>query len=190
MKSFTKIFAFLITASLITCCSGSLKTSSNTEKGAILNNYKTYAWITPADPEGTSRADDRVYAPLIQQQADAALEKKGMQIDAEKPDAVFLFDAHIEEQVKYTKAPTTMGSYYYGGPGYYPAFGPPMPGGEVLPESYEEGILAFQMFDTKTKKVLWRGWAKKPLTGKSDVEADIKQAVRDIFAQLPIKHKQ
>jgi hypothetical protein len=59
-------------------------------------------------------------------------------------------------------------------------------GGEVLPKEYAEEMLAFERFDTKTKKVLWRGWASKPLSAKSN----IKHAVRDIFSRLQIRHKE
>jgi hypothetical protein len=171
-------------------CSVKLQTASNTEKGAILNNYKTYAWIAPHDPDGKSRADDKAYGRLIHEQVDAALQKKGLVLNSEKPDAVFTFQTKVEERVKYSNAPASNSSFYYGGPGYYMGYGPAVPGGEVLPESYDEGMLSIEMFDANTKKVLWRGWATKPLSAKSDVESDIRKAIKDIIIKLPIKHNQ
>ena len=188
MKSIQVILYAAISIAML-CCSGGLQTSSKLTDNATLENYKTYAWVVPPDPDGKSRDDDKIFAPLIQQQADAALQKKGLKLDTLKPDVVFLFDAHVEDRVKYSKAPVSRYSYYFGGPGYYAGYAPPLAGGEILPEEYAQGMLAFEMSDASSKKVIWRGWAEKPLTGKSDVEADIKRAVRDIFSRLPIKQK-
>jgi len=197
MKSAQKSLVSVIVVLLASGCSGGLQTGSRTESDASLKAYHTYAWIAPDDPDAISHAG-KVFAPLILSEADVALQKKGMKMDTLQPDAVFVFDSKVEEQVKYSKAPLTTYNYFWGGPGYYAGYGyagyagygPPIPGGEVLPEEYEQGMLAFQMFDAKTRKVLWRGWASKTLTGKSDVEADVKRAVRDIFIRLRIKHKQ
>ena len=197
MKLIHTTFIYLVIAMLVTGCSPSLQTSSKTEDGVKLDNYKTYAWIAPHNPEDTSRRDDKRYAPLIRQLADQTLEKKGMKLDASQPDAVFAFDTRVEERVKYSKAARSSASYYYGGTSYYPGVyvgstyydnNAVIPGGEVLPQEYDQGMLVIQMFDAKTKKVLWRGYAEKTLTGKSDIEADIKKAVKDIFIRLPIKH--
>lgn len=183
---------------LVSGCSGSLQVNSKLENGVTLEGYKTYAWVAPHNPEEKTRVDDKRYAPLIRQLSDEALQKKGMKLDTLAPDALFSFDTRVEERVKYSKAALSNPTYYYGGAGYYPGFyvGPayyentaPIPGGEVLPEEYDEGMLAIQMFDTKSKKVLWRGFAEKPLTAKTDVDATIKTAVRGVFNQLPIKNK-
>lgn len=183
---------------LLLGCSGKLQTTSKLENGITLDGYSTYAWVAPHNPEAKTRADDKRYAPLIRQLSDESLQKKGMKLDTLAPDALFSFDTKVEERVKYSKAALTNPTYYYGGPGYYPGFyvGPayyentaPIPGGEVLPEEYDQGMLSIQMFDTKSKKVLWRGLAQQPLDAKTNVEAVIKAAVRDIFDQLPVKLK-
>lgn len=191
------IFLIVITSLLINC-SGSLKTTGKLENGVTLDNYSTYAWVAPHNPDEKTRVDDKRYAPLIRRLSDEALKKKGMRLDTLAPDALFSFDTRVEERVKYSKAQLTNPTYYYGGAGYYPGFyvGPayyentaPIPGGEVLPEEYDEGMLTIQMFDTKSKKILWRGFAAQPLTAKTNVEAVIKTAVRSVFNKLPVKHK-
>lgn len=188
----------LTVAFLVSACSENLQVTSKLENGVTLDGYSTYAWVAPHNPDGKTRVDDKRYAPLIRQLSDEALQKKGMKLDTLAPDALFSFDTRVEERVKYSKAAMSNPTYYYGGAGYYPGFyvGPayyentaPIPGGEVLPEEYDEGMLAIQMFDTKSKKVLWRGFAEKPLTGKTNIEATIKSAVQSVFVQLPIKHK-
>lgn len=196
--SILAIFSYTVLIIFFANCSGSLKTSGKTENGVTLGNYKTYAWIAPHNPEDSSRKDDKRYAPFIRQLTEQALTKKGMKLDAQQPDAVFAFDTRVEERVKYSKAGMSNASYYYGGAGYYPGVyvgaayydnSAIIPAGEVLPEEYDQGMLVIQMFDAKTKKLLWRGYAEKTLTAKSNVEADIKKAVKDIFMDLPVKHK-
>ena len=194
-----RISLFLISiAALMSDCAGSLKTTSKLENAVTLDNYSTYAWVAPRNPDEKKRVDDKRYAPLIRRLSDEALRKKGMKLDTLAPDALFSFDTSVEERVKYSKAALSNPTYYYGGPGYYPGFyvGPayyentaPIPGGEVLPEEYDEGMLVIQMFDTKSKKMLWRGFAEQPLTAKTNIEAVIKAAVRDVFKKLPVKHK-
>ena len=189
---------FTAVAALVSSCAGSLKTTGKLENGVTLDSYKTYAWVAPHNPNEKTRADDKRYAPMIRRLSDEALQKKGMRMDTLAPDALFSFDTRVEERVKYSKAPLSNPTYYYGGAGYYPGFyvGPayyentaPIPGGEVLPEEYDEGMLIIQMFDTKSRKVLWRGFAGQPLTAKTNVEAVVKAAVRGVFSKLPVKHK-
>lgn len=198
MKMICATLIYSVIVTFVTGCSPSLQTSSKLESGVELNNYKTYAWVAPHNPDDKSRNDDKIYAPLIRQLSEQVLEKKGMKIDPLQPDALFAFDTRVEERVKYSKAAISNASYYYGGAGYYPGVyvgaayydnNAIIPGGEVLPEEYDEGMLAIQMFDAKTKKILWRGFAEKELTAKSDVEAIVRKAVKDVFSRLPIKHK-
>jgi hypothetical protein len=188
----------LILAILTSACAPSLKTTSKTENGVTFSNYKTYAWVAPHDAEEKSRADDKRFAPLIKQLCDEALTKKGLKLDALHPDALFAFDTRIEERVKYKRGSISNpnNNYLYGGAGYYPGVyvgstyyeNNSVPGGEIQPEEYDQGMMGIQMFDAKTKKVLWRGYAEKELTAKTDAEATIKKAVKDIFILLPIKN--
>jgi hypothetical protein len=181
--------AIIVAGQCVWSCSGSLQTASKTTPDATLDQYRSYAWATPGKPDDKTPVDTRMFAPLIYREAAAALGKKGLELYTIQPDAVFIFHSSVQERVKYSKAAATTYSPYFEGPGYYPGFGPGVPGGEVLPQTYEEGTLAFEMYDTKTRKLIWQGWAEKTLTAKSDVQADIKQAINAIFNRLPIHHK-
>ncbi|MBK7652790.1 MAG: hypothetical protein IPJ20_21385 [Flammeovirgaceae bacterium] len=50
-------------------------------------------------------------------------------------------------------------------------------------------MLYVSMMDTKTREPLWGGWAKKKLTPKTDVEAVIQSAVKNIFSRLKVDHQ-
>jgi len=172
-------------------CSGGIKTSSTTTKDAQLKNYKTYAWGKPGDAEEDSRKDDKVFAGLILELANAELKKRGFKLDTENPDAVFLFDTHVQERTDYTQNPyVSVRKEKLRGYGYYGAYSVPSPtGGQFIAHETVNGMLFIEMHDTKTQKLLWRGWAEEEITHKNDIEADIRTAVKHIFMRLPVKHK-
>lgn len=192
-----KSFFFVVIISGICCsCSSELKTSSWRAKGVDLKQYKSYAWLAPGDTSFNRRRDDKLYAGTIVQAADAELKKKGMTVNTQSPDAVFIFDTHLEDHVHYTQSPTVsvgvgvgMAPGYYGGPGYYMGGTVPVAGGEVTANYVKQGTLIIEMYDLKTNKLIWKGWASKELDYTSDVNYILRKSIRDIFIYLPIKVK-
>lgn len=196
-KRFLKLLFWMASAAAMYSCSGSLKISASKVDAAELKNYKTYAWIAPGDTSLNTRRDDKIYAGLIESSANKELKNKGMEIDNQNPDAVFMFDSHIDDKVAYRQKPVNenasfgFGGYAYGynGTGYYTGAYNPMQGLETTNIIVEEGTLSYSMFDRKTGKMLWNGSAVKNLNAKTDIEATIKKATSFIFTKLPIKHK-
>lgn len=189
-SSFLTYCSFLFLLVLMAGCSGGIQTSSMTTKGAELKKYKTYAWVKPGNPDDETRKDDKLYSGLILELANSELKKKGFRLDAENPEAVFLFDTKVEDRIKYTQNPQVTVGVGFGGPGYYGGFSAPVAGGEFIAHETMQGMLFIEMYDTKTQKLLWRGWAEEEITQKNDVEADIRKAVKHIFIRLPVKHKE
>lgn len=190
MKTFVSCFALLIVLLIASC--GGVKTFSTEAKDANLKKYKTYAWVRPGDPDSEYRKDDKIYSGLILELANEELKKKGFVLDTLQPEAVFAFDTRVSEQVDYSVgAPPTAGvDFGYTGYGYYGGYYAPVPvSGSIRREEFEEGMLYIDMFDAKTKVPLWGGWAKAKLTAKSDVEADVRAAVKHIFMRLRVSHK-
>ena len=192
-----KLLLGILTAVSLCACSGSLKISASKVDKDELKNYKTYAWIAPGDTALNTRRDDKIYAGLIESSANKELQKKGMTIDNQNPDVVFMFDTHIDEKIEYRKiadnrdASFGFGGYAYGyhGAGYYTGGYNPNQGFESTHILVDEGTLSYSMFDRKTGKMLWKGAATQNLDNKTNVEATIKKATRSIFSKLPIKHK-
>jgi hypothetical protein len=184
-------FCLLILPFGLLSCSGNLQTYSDTDPKIDLKSYKSYAWIAPGDSVLNPERKDKVYGKLIVNSADAELTKKGMTVDIHKPDALFTFDTKIEEKVKYARAaPASVDPGYVGAYGYYYVGDQaPTRGGEIMPSTYEEGLLYFIMYDTKTGKRIWSGGATKPLTASDEAEKLVKTVVKKIFTRLPIKHK-
>jgi len=189
-----KSSVFVLALFVLGACGG-IKTSSWTAKGVNLKGYKSYAWVVPGDSTLGHRRDDKLYAGTIQYVADTELKAKGMVVDTNQPDAVFMFDTRLEDHVRYSQSPTVSVGFgvgspgYYGGPGYYMGGMVPVAGGEVTANYYKQGTLVIEMYDLKTNKLLWRGWATKELDYSTDMDYTIRKAVHDIFIYLPIKHK-
>jgi hypothetical protein len=184
-------FCLLILSFGMLSCSGNLQTYSDKDPKIDLKPYKSYAWIAPGDSVLNAERKDKVYGNLIVKSADAELKKKGMTVDVNKPDALFMFETKIEEKVKYARAaPASVDVGYVGAYGYYYVGDvAPVRGGEIMPSTYDEGLLYFNMYDRKTGKRIWSGGATKPLKASDEIEELIKTAVKNIFTRLPIKHK-
>jgi hypothetical protein len=178
-----------VTLSFLASCSGGLQSYSYKAKGVDLKKYKSYAWGKPADAESDSRKDDKIYAGLILQLSNDELQKKGFVLNTEQPDAVFVFDTRVEDRIVYSQTPQVSVGVGFGGPGYYGGFAAPVAGGDIVQNTVRQGMLYIEMYDTQTKKLLWRGWAQEEITYKNDIEADIRTAVKHIFIRLPVKHK-
>jgi hypothetical protein len=191
----TKSVFVIAALGLLSGCTSGLHTSSWKAKGVDLKAYTTYAWIVPGDTTLGHLRDDKLYAGLIQNVADTELKAKGMVVDTQSPQAVFMFDTRLEDHVRYSQSPTVSVGFgvgspgYYGGPGYYMGGTVPVAGGEVTANYYKQGTLLISMYDLKTQKELWRGWAKKELDYTTDMDYTIRKAIHDIFVYLPIKHK-
>jgi hypothetical protein len=175
-------------------CSGSLKTYSHKDPQIDLSPYKSYAWVAaPGDSVLNAERKDKVYGNLIVHSADAELQKKGMTRNVNSPDALFVFESKVEEKVKYGRAaPASVDPGYVGAYGYYYVGDQaPVRGGEIMPTEYDEGLLYFNMYDTKTGKRIWSGGATRVLTSSDNdnIEQIIKTAVKNILKELPIKHK-
>jgi len=191
--AYSRIFfpALLIGVTILfsSCSSTGITSRSVKTKGVDLKKYKTYAWIKPADAEEEVRKDDKLYGKLILQLCNEELLKKGFVLDTENPDALFIFDTHVEDRVSFSQTPQVSVGFGFGGPGYYGGVAAPVAGGELVQHNYQHGMLFIEMYDTKTKQLLWKGWAEAKITYKNDIESDIRTAVKHIFMRLPVKHK-
>jgi Domain of unknown function (DUF4136) len=194
LVSFSKMNGAVLLLAFILMSCGGIQIDSTQTKGVDLKKYKTYAWGKPGDsdhdPNQEIRKDNKKpYAGLIKRLANEELLKKGFVLDTLQPDAIFVFNSRVEERLTSSQGNVNTGrgydGYGYYGGGYYSPVGV----GRSSQHTFEEGMLYVDMLDTKTRTPLWGGWAKKKLTAKSDVEADVRSAVEKIFNQLKVQHK-
>ena len=183
-------YLLLTTIIILTSCSENTHTFSDRDTKVDLQQYKTYAWIAPGDTVLNAHRKDKLYGGFIVHTANIELEKKGMEMNTTQPDALFMFETHLEDKVAYTQSPTLSVGVGYGGPGYYVGGSAPVAGGHIKESLYKEGMLIINMYDRRTGDLIWSGGANRSLTNSTDVEEVIKTAVKFIFVRLPIKHKE
>ncbi len=192
--SLIKMNGTVLLLAFILCSCGGIQIDSTQTKGVDLKKYKTYAWGKPGDQDHDpnyepGKATKKMYTGLIKKLANEELLKKGFVLDTLKPDAIFVFNSRVEERLTTSHGNVNTG-YAYDGYGYYGGgYYSPVGVGRTSHQAFEEGMLYVDMLDTKTRQPLWGGWAKKKLTAKSDVEADVRSAVNQIFKRLKVQHK-
>lgn len=164
-----------------------LRVGSDRDPAASFSAYHTYAWMPPRT---------NIYEspnPLVVQRAhDAiqdALSAKGYQLASSPKEADFVVDFTIgsRERTDIRSYPAPYGGPWFRGTSYW--WGAPYWGSEVDVRQYREGTLSIDIFDGRTDRPVWHGWARKDLT-RTDIEhssGSIRQAVDSVLAQFPPK---
>jgi len=153
------------------------------------SRYKSYAWIAPGDSIFNRYRPDKLFGGFIMNMANQELKSKGMVVDTIQPSAILMFHTKVEDKTRYTQSPTLSVGVGVAGPGYYAGGMAPVAGGEIKESYYQNGALAFEMFDSKTGHLIWTGGDKKDFTNSDDIQKMITTSVKKIFKKLPIKSK-
>jgi hypothetical protein len=145
---------------------------------ANFSQYKTYSWqeIKPSDSLWDTR---------IKRAVDAQLAAKGWtQVDNGGDVAIVA--------IKTTKTQKTLNTFYDGmgggwgwrrfGGGGFGNFGE----SETTEQDYKEGTLVIDLYDAKTKQLLWRGSAEDTLSSKAEKnEKNLEKGVAKMFKSFP-----
>jgi Domain of unknown function (DUF4136) len=142
---------------------------------ANFSQYKTYSWqaIKPANSLWDAR---------IKSAVDAQLAAKGWtQVDSGGDVAIVA--------IKTTQTQRTLQTFYdgFGGGWGWRRFGA---GGfgesETTEQDYKEGTLVVDMYDAKTKQLIWRGSAEDTLSSKAEKnEKNLDKGVARMFKKFP-----
>ncbi|MDE2136248.1 MAG: DUF4136 domain-containing protein [Gammaproteobacteria bacterium] len=168
----------------LAACS-TLQVGSDFDRTADVTGYKTFAWM-PREHYGTKN-------PLIVQRTkdsiQSVLTSKGLTYVDDGTKADFLVDftigAHDRTDIRSYPAPYADFGWW-GRPGWW---GYSYWGDQVDVRQYREGILSIDMFDVRSHRPVWHGWAKKELSeGDSEhSEASIRTAVAAVLETFPRK---
>jgi len=164
----------------VTGCT-TMNVSSHVRSGIDFAQYRTYDW-GPADalPTGDPRLDKN---PFFQDHVLGAVEKqlaaRGYQrSDSGTPDLLIHYHASITERIDINRADTERGYCYEDDCR-----------AGVL--DYEAGTIVLDIVDTRTNKVIWRGWAQDSLEGvlenQDKMAQQINEAVTRMLSRLPPK---
>ena len=167
---------------LVACTT--LRVDSDFDRSADFSAYHAFSWL-PRTQYGTRN-------PLVAQRAREAIQselaQKGFTYtsDAASTDVIVDFTIGARERMDISSYPAPYAGPWYGG---YPWWGYSYWGNEVDVRQYREGTLAIDVFDARTHKPVWHGWAKKELT-HADLEhseAPIRKAVQAVLEKFPAK---
>jgi hypothetical protein len=168
-----------------------------------LSNYHTFAWMPPAQ-KGNNKMMGDVADAKIKDAATAALAAKGLRLNQHNPDLVVTYTSIVGRGSRtnyYSSYP------YYGGlyPGwgfgfgwgwgwyrpYYYAYGAPFAyyGGLTYAEKehFKEGTLIIDLIDTRTRRIVWRGFGVGEVhhNPQKDVD-DLPKVVSGVLDQLQV----
>jgi len=175
------LYGFLLTVMLADCAS--LKVGSDFDANANFSGYHSFSWM-PREHHGTSN-------PLVVQRAhdaiEAELKRKGFSYSENAAAADFVVDftigSHDRVDIDSYPAPYA-GPWIWSYPGWW---GHRYWGDEVDVRQYREGTLSIDVFDTRSHKAVWHGWATKELS-RADIERSqhpIQAAVATVLEKFP-----
>lgn len=174
----------LIAAVLLLTACATVRVGSDYDHTADFSRYHTFAWMPPRtdlrdtpDPLVVQRAHDAI---------EASLQSKGYRLVSDPAAADFVVDFTIgaHERTDITSFPEPYRGPWFGRRAWW---GAPYWGNRIDVRQYQEGTLSIDMFDGKSKRPVWHGWARKELT-RSDIERSdesIRKAVDAVLAKFP-----
>ena len=144
------------------------------DKHANFAQYKTYSWKKV-------KVNDQLWEPRIKEAVDSQLAAKGWRRVDDDGDVSLT-------AIGTTRLERTLDTFYNGFGGWrWRGFG----GTATTTEhDYKEGTLVVDIFDTKTKQLIWRGNAEDMLSGSADKnEKKLNKAVEKMFKKFPPEAK-
>ena len=160
-------------AALILAGCATMSVGSFAERRTDFRQYRTYTWgpvaaLATGDPrlDNNPFFHERVQADVERQLAMRGLEKA----TSAAPDLLLHYHASITQVVDPGGADLKYGD-------------------DCMPQVYDVGTLTLDLIDTRTNKLVWRGWAERSIGGAIDVqelmERQIDEAVARIVERLP-----
>lgn len=175
--------ALLLPLLLVLTGCETLRVGSDYDRSAAFSTYHTFSWL-PRDNYGVA---DPLVVQRTRDAIESALEHKGYRYVSDMAQADFAVDFTVgsRERVDVRTYPRAFaGPWGWYGPGWW---GYPYWGTGVDVYRYREGVLAIDVFDARTHRPVWHGWAKKPLS-RADMEhsaGPIRKAVDAVLARFP-----
>jgi hypothetical protein len=154
-----------------------LRVNSHLERGTDFSRYRTYNWGSPDSwTTGDPRLDNNpFFQELVRAYVDRQLFSRGFEKTmSEAPDLRLHYHASFTERIDGYGIEAQYGS---------------CDKHDCEPYVYEAGTLLLDFVDTRTNRVVWRGWAEGSVDGVIDnqqrLEQRVDEAVRRILARLP-----
>jgi len=176
---------FTVAAALLIAAPGfAQKVTIDYAHGFDFDSVTTFQYV---DTEESNIKDNPMMGDRVVSMIKQELREGGLQEVQENPDLYVTYHFTSEERKQLSTTSMGMGGYGgywddWGGWGGYGGFGGPMMGSSTTQEySYEEGTLVIDAYDSKEKKMVWRG--SGTVTVKEKPEKQVKQ-VENILKKL------
>jgi len=143
--------------------------SVNYNKSQDFSQYHTYTWAS----NNANQIQNSILAQQAQSDINTAMQGKGLQMvqESQNPDLILLASGGMQQQTSYS----AWGMRGIGG-GM----------GGITPQQNVVGTLIVDLYDAKTKSLLWRGIAQNTLsTNGSKNSQMVTKAVQKMFKQYP-----
>lgn len=179
------LFGLAVLLPLALALSGceTLRVGTDYDRAANFSSYHTFTWL----PRENYGVRDPLVAQRTKDTIVNALEQKGYRYVSDPSEADFAVDFTLgsRERVDIHTYPQPYAWPWYGYGRYW--WGYPYWGSSVDVTTYREGTLAIDVFDAKTHRPVWHGWAKKSLSHEDIVHSTeaIRKAVDAVLAKFP-----
>jgi hypothetical protein len=151
-----------------------------------MSGYHSFAWLPAHGKHNEGVASNSAYDLKVKDATVASLSAKGLRLQNNDPDLLVTYSATVGQGSKTVYASTYYGSGFYPGCGFgwgwgwrpYYYYGAPFVyyGGStaVGKEHYKEGTVIIDLIDTRSHKIVWRGF------GVGEVHKDPQKNVDDL----------
>ncbi len=199
---FMKKLIYVLPAVLLVVLSSC--TSYNYYKAAInktdLSSYHTFAWMPQAKADGKNQSN-AMADNKIKDATTKSLLSKGLKLSQDTPDLIINYTLTTGQGSRtnlYASYPVYPFGYFGFGWGwgyrpYYYAYGAPFSYyGAVVAEKehYKEGTLIIDLIDSRTHRIVWRGFGVGEVHKNNEKNiADLPKVVEGILDQLQIMNQ-
>jgi len=177
--SFYRAIGFVAIAALSACSRYDYYTAGLNKTN--MSQYRSFAWLSPQGKTEDRPTANAVADLKIKDAAVASLTNKGLRMQKNNPDLLVTYTAKVGLGSKTVYYPTYYGTGFYPafGIGYYWGWGGPAfvyYGGitAVDKEHFKEGTIIIDLIDTRTRRVVWRGF------GVGEVHHNVQKNIDDI----------
>ena len=159
--------AAVVVLALATTAAYAQKVNVDSDPAAPFATYKTYAWH-----EGTP-APDPLAQERLQSAVDEKLSARGLAMNTSAPDVIVVTHVTTSDRKELVLN------------GFGP--GPWWGGATASVKTYVDGTLIVDLYDAKTKKMVWRGVATATASDKPTKNAEkMNKALEKMFEKFPI----
>lgn len=145
------------------------KVSVDSDPAAPFASYRTYAWAD-GTPAPNPLNEDRIHSSVA-----ARLAGRGLAMNTTAPDVIVATHVTTKERQELVVSGFGYGPWWGGGYG------------TANVETYVDGTLILDVYDAKTKKMVWRGIATATASDKPSKNASkINKALDKMFDKFPI----